>query len=56
MIDQLTKKKHDILCHIDKNYTTAKLISYLLYNNLSKLHKLPLSLIGNLGPQFISEI
>ena len=44
MIDQLTKERHYILYTIDKNDIIAEATSYLLLNNVWKLHGLPLSL------------
>ena len=56
VIDQLTKKKHYILYTIDKNGTIAKTITYLLSNNVWKLHSLLLLLNSNQNPQFTSRV
>ncbi len=44
IIDQLTKERYYISCTIDKNGTTAEITTYLLLNNIWKLHSLLLSL------------
>ena len=54
LIDRLTKEKYYIPCTTNKNGTTAKATTYLLLNNVWKLHGLPLSLTSDRGPQFIS--
>ena len=56
VIDRLTKKRHYILCTIDKNGTTAEATAYLFLNNVWKLHDLSLSLTSDRGLQFISEV
>ena len=56
VIDRLTKERHYIPCTIDKNGTTAEATTYLLLNNIWKLHGLPLSLTSDRGPQFISRV
>ena len=56
VIDRLTNERHYILCTTDKNSLTAKATTYLLLNNVEKLHYLPLLLILDQGPQFILRI
>ena len=53
VIDQLTKKKYFIPCIINKNGIIAEAITYLLFNNVYKLHDFPLSITLNWGFQFI---
>lgn len=44
VINQLTKKKHYILCITDKNGITTKATAYLLLNNVWKFHSFFLTL------------
>ena len=50
----MTKERHYIPCTIDENSIIAEATTYLLLNIVWKLHGLPLSLISDQGPQFIS--
>ena len=52
----MIKERHYIPYTIDKNGTTAEATTYLLLNNIWKLHGLPLSLTSDRGPQFISRV
>ena len=56
VIDRLTKERHYILCTTDENGTTAEATTYLLLNNVWKLHGLPLSLTLDRGLKFFSRI
>lgn len=56
VIDQLTKKNHYILYTANKNNTIAKATSYLLLNNIWKLHGFSLSLILDWSFWFISGV
>lgn len=56
IIDQLIKKRYYILYTIDKNNIIAKIITYLLSNNVKKIYSLFLPLTLNQDFQFILRV
>ncbi len=47
VVDRLTKERHYIPCTTDENDITTETTTYLLLNNIWKLHGFPLSLTSD---------
>ena len=56
VIDRLSKERHYIPCDTENDGTSAEATAKMLIQHVWKLHGLPLTIVSDRGPQFISIV